>query len=243
MNEPFLHILTTWLDGNTIFTSETLLHYANGLVTTLQLLVVSLWFGGLLAIPLAIARCSKNRIISGSVWVFTYLFRGTPLLIQLYIVYYGVSMIDGVQGSVWWPFLQNPLYPCLLAFSLNTAAYSTEILRGAMQATPRTEREAARAYGMSSFCLLRRIVLPSAFRRVLPAYSNEVIYMLHATSLASVVTVIDITGAARDTYARYYAPFEAFCFAALIYLCLTLMIVGVFKRWEQRWQRHLRPLS
>lgn len=243
MMEKWSLTIQQWLQGNTIFTPETLLHYWDGLVTTVQLLIVSVWVGLLLAIPLAIIRCSRSRIASSLVWMFTYLFRGTPLLVQLYLVYYGLTMIDGIQHTVWWRWLQDPIYPCLLAFGLNTAAYTTEILRGAMQATSRGEREAARAFGMSPWQMTRRIILPSAFRRALPAYANEVIYMLHATALASVVTVIDITGAARDVYAQFYAPFEAFSFAALLYLGLTFLLVWGFRRWEDYWQRHLRPLA
>ncbi len=231
------------LSSNEIFNYHTILGYWDGLVMSVQLVFLSLLFGLCLAIPLAILRTSKNFWINRSVWVFTYVFRGTPLLIQLYIIYYGVTYIEGIQDSMFWPIVREAFYPCLLAFVLNTAAYTTEIFRGAIVATPRGEIEAAKAYGMSNAKAMRRIILPSALRRALPAYSNEVIFMLHASSIASVVTIIDITGAARDVYAKYYAPFEAFTFAACIYLSLTFTLVFAFKQWEKRWHRHLRPLS
>ncbi|WP_432463629.1 ABC transporter permease [Agarivorans sp. QJM3NY_33] len=231
------------LASNEIFTLSTVLTYWDGLVMTVQLTFMSLIIGLLLAIPLAVLRASDNFFVSRSVWIFTYFFRGTPLLIQLYIIYYGVTYIEGIQDSMFWPIVREAFYPCLLAFVLNTAAYTTEIFRGAIVATPRGEIEAAKAYGMSDLGAMRRIILPSALRRALPAYSNEVIFMLHASSIASVVTIIDLTGAARDVYAKYYAPFEAFTFVAAIYLSLTFMLVYGFKQWEKRWHRHLRPLS
>ena len=220
---------------------ETWYHYWDGLVTTVQLVFLSLLVGGLLAVPLAIMRTSKNRLINWPVWFFTYIFRGTPLLIQLYMIYYGVTLIEGIQDSIWWVIFEGAFYPALIAFGLNTAAYTTEIFRGAIEATPRGEIEAAKAYGMSWAKRMRRIILPSAFRRAIPAYSNEVIFMLHASSIASLVTLIDLLGAARDIYARYYAPFEAFISIGLVYLCITFGILAIFKQIEKRMLGHLQP--
>ncbi|MCE8025355.1 MULTISPECIES: ABC transporter permease [Halomonadaceae] len=237
----------TWLNellaGNRIFTPQTIGYYWDGLVLTTQLVFLSLVAGLVLAIPLAIGRSSSRRWISLPIYVYTYVFRGTPLLIQLYIIYYGVVFFDGIQQTFLWPLLREAFYPALIAFTLNTAAYSTEIFRGAIKATPRGEIEAAKAYGMSQGLMMRRIVLPSAFRRALPAYGNEVIFMLHASAIASVVTLMDITGAARFVYARFYAPFEAFLFAAAIYLCLTFAILYFFRYLEKRLLAHLKPQS
>ena len=230
-----------YLDNNEIFTSTTILHYWDGLTTTVQLVFLSLVFGLLLAVPLAIARTSEKRWVNLPVWFFVYIFRGTPLLIQLYLIYYGVATIEGIQQTLFWTVVEDAFYPCLFAFALNTAAYTTEILRGAIVATDQGEIEAGKAYGMSRWTILRRIILPSAFRRALPAYSNEVIFMLHASSIASVVTIIDLTGAARDIYARFYAPFDAFLFVAAIYLCLTFLLVFGFKQLEKHWNRYLMP--
>ncbi|WP_110648229.1 ABC transporter permease [Salinicola peritrichatus] len=232
---------TALLSGNAIFTANTLGFYWNGLVTTIQLVFLSLLIGVILAVPLAIGRGSKRRWIKLPIYAYTYVFRGTPLLIQLYLVYYGVVFFDGIQDSIFWVVFKQAFFPALIAFTLNTAAYTTEIFHGAIKNTAKGEIEAARAYGMSRRLMMRRIILPSAFRRALPAYGNEVIFMLHASAVASVVTIMDLTGAAYYVYARFYAPFQAFIFVALIYLCLTFGIMFVFRKLEKRLLAHLRP--
>lgn len=233
--------VTTLLEQNEIFTPTTLAHYWDGLVTTVQLLLLSLVLGLVLAIPCAILRLSGNPWLSTPIALYVYIFRGTPLLIQLYMIYYGVTLIEGIQNTFLWPILKEPFYPALVAFMLNTAAYTTEIFRGAMAATPQGEIAAAHAYGMSRWQTLRRIILPSAFRRAIPAYANEVIFMLHATAIASVVTIVDLTGAARDIASQYYAPFEVFTFVALIYLVMTFAILYGFRQLENRLLAHLKP--
>lgn len=234
---------TNLLADNTIFNAQTLEYYAEGLATTVQLVFLSLVIGLVMAVPLAIARGSRRKWIKMPIFFYTYVFRGTPLLIQLYIIYYGVVFIDGIQDTWLWLILEEPFYPALIAFTLNTAAYTTEIFHGAIKATSKGEIEAARAYGMSRGLMMRRIILPSAFRRALPAYGNEVIFMLHASAIASVVTIMDLTGAARLVYARYYAPFDAFLFVAMLYLCLTFAILYLFRYLEKRMLAHLRPQS
>ncbi|MDW5377810.1 ABC transporter permease [Halomonas sp. HP20-15] len=234
---------TDLLAGNEIFTANTLGYYAEGLATTVQLVFLSLIIGLVMAVPLAIGRGSKRPWIKWPIFFYTYVFRGTPLLIQLYIIYYGVVFVEGIQDTWLWLILEEPFYPALIAFTLNTAAYTTEIFRGAIKATGKGEIEAARAYGMSRAKMMRRIILPSAFRRALPAYGNEVIFMLHASAIASVVTIMDLTGAARFVYARFYAPFDAFLFVAAIYLCLTFSILYLFRYLEKRLLAHLKPQS
>jgi arginine/ornithine transport system permease protein len=214
--------------------------YGRGLLVTLALLAAALALGGLAAVPLAIARGARRRWVSAPVWAFTYVIRGTPLLVQLFLLYYGLAQFDAVRDSVMWPLLSSAWFCAVAAFAINTAAYTTEILHGAMRALPAGEIEAGRAMGMSPWTLLRRVVLPGAMRRALPAYGNEVVFMLHGTSLASVVTLMDLTGAAREVNARFYLPFEAFVTAAAIYLLLTLALVAAFHAAERRW---LRPLS
>lgn len=241
--EALLAYVTELLAENTIFNMRTLSFYGEGLVTTVQLVFLSLVIGLILAVPLAIGRGSKRRWVKMPIFFFTYVFRGTPLLVQLYLIYYGVVFVEGIQDTWLWLILEKPFVPALIAFTLNTAAYTTEIFHGAIKATPRGEIEAARAYGMSYGLMLRRIVLPSAFRRALPAYGNEVIFMLHASAIASVVTIMDLTGAARFVYARFYAPFEAFLFVAAIYLCLTFAILYFFRYLEKRLLAHLRPVN
>lgn len=233
----------TLLADNSIFTLQTLSYYAEGLTVTVQLVFLSLLIGLVLAVPLAIGRSSKRGWIKWPIFAYTYVFRGTPLLIQLYLIYYGVVFVEGIQETWLWVILEDPFMPALIAFTLNTAAYTTEIFRGAIKSTPKGEMEAARAYGMSTNLMLRRVVLPSAFRRALPAYGNEVIFMLHASAIASVVTIMDLTGAARFVYARFYAPFEAFLFVAAIYLCLTFAILYFFRFLEKKLLAHLQPMS
>ena len=232
------------LSQNDIFNLATLVHYWGGFVTTIQLVFVSLIIGAVIALPLGILRTSKNPWINKPIWVYVYFFRGTPLLVQLFLIYYGTAQIESIKGTwLWENILAEAFYPCLIAFVLNTAAYTTEIIRGAIENTPRGEIEAAKAYGMSWVVRMRRIILPSAFRRALPAYANEVIFMLHASAIASVVTIVDLTGAARDIYSRYYAPFDAFLFVAAIYLCITFTLIFIFRHIENKALAHLKPLS
>ncbi len=213
--------------------------YLSGLWVTLALLVLALVIGLAAALPLAMLRSLPSAWLWRPVWGFTYVIRGTPLLVQLFLLYYGLAQFEAVRASPLWPWLSSAWFCAVAAFAINTAAYTTEILAGAMRAVPAGEIEAARALGMSRLLLLRRIVLPSAFRRALPAYGNEVVLMLHGTSLASVVTLLDLTGSAREVNARYYAPFEAFITAALFYLGVTLIVVALFRQAERRW---LQPM-
>jgi arginine/ornithine transport system permease protein len=208
---------------------------------TLQLLGVSLFAGLVIALPLGVARASDRPWLTWPVWGFTYVMRGTPMLVQLFLIYYGLAQFEWVRESALWPWLSSAWFCALLTFTLNTGAYTAEIIAGAIRATPPGEVEAARSLGMSRWRVLSRVVLPSAMRRALPAYSNEVIMMLHGTSLASTVTIVDLTGAARELNARSYLPFESFLAVALIYLTLTFSLVGLFRLAERRWLRHLGP--
>lgn len=220
--------------------AESLPNYLHGLVTTVELLALSLGFGLAGAIPLAVARASNVRWLSAPVWAFTFVIRGTPMLVQLFLVYYGLAQFEAVRASVFWPWLSSAWFCAVLAFAVNTCAYTTEIIAGALRALPVGELEAARSLGMSRSQVVRRILLPSALRRSLPAYGNEAIMMLHGTSLASIVTLLDLTGAARELNSRFYLPFEAFITAALFYLALTFVLVALFRRAEHRWLAHLR---
>lgn len=215
--------------------------YLQGLWNTLWLVGVCLLIGLVLAVPLALAANSSRPWLKWPVASYTYVFRGTPLLVQIYLIYYGTGQFDAIKQSFLWPVLREAYLCALIAFTLNTAAYTTEIFRGAIKATDKGEIEAARACGMSRWLVIRRIILPSAFRRALPAYSNEVIFMLHGSSIASIITVVDLTGAARIVNSRFYAPYEAFVTAALFYMALTFLLIGGFKLLERHWYQHLRP--
>ncbi|GIZ13246.1 ABC transporter permease [Pseudomonas sp. NCCP-436] len=215
--------------------------YFSGVLVTLKLLLVALAVGLLLAVPLAVMRVSRQKSINFPAWLYTYVIRGTPMLVQLYLLYYGLAQFEVVRESFLWPYLSSATFCACLAFAINTSAYTAEILAGSLRATPPGEIEAAKAMGMSRAKLYRRILLPSALRRALPQYSNEVIMMLHTTSLASVVTLIDITGAAKTVSSQYYLPFEAYVTAGLFYLTLTFILVRLFKLAECRWLAYLAP--
>ncbi len=220
--------------------SQSLPDFADGLRVSLTLLAISLASGLVFSLPLAIARVSRRRWLSLPVRAFTYVLRGTPLLVQLFIVYYGFAQFEGLRSSVLWPLLREAWFCAWLAFALNTTAYTTEIFAGALRATPQGEVEAARAYGLSGWRLYARILLPSALRRALPQYGNEVVGLLHATAIVSTVTLVDVTRVARDVYANHLLPVEAFGTAAVIYFSLTFTLVGVFRLLEWRFLRHLR---
>ncbi len=219
---------------------EALPSFVEGLQVTALLLVAALALGLAAAVPLALARHSPRPWLSGPVWLFTYVIRGTPMLVQLFLLYYGLAQFEAVRESAAWPWLSSAWFCAIAAFAINTCAYTTEILAGSLGTTPAGEVEAARALGMSHATVVRRILLPSAMRRAIPAYSNEAIMMLQGTSLASIVTLLDLTGAAREMNSRTYLPFEAFLTAAAFYLALTFVLVALFHRAERRWLAHLK---
>ena len=205
--------------------------YLQGLWVTLQLLVLSLACGLMLAIPLGVVASSRNPLVTFLPKAFIYFFRGTPLLVQMFMIYHGIGQFEALRDSVLWVVFKEAYWCALFAFALNTAAYTAEILRGAIEQTAFGEIDAARAFGMSRWQIYRHVVLPSAFRRALPAYANEVIFMLHGTVLAGVITVIDLFGAAKIVNSRYFVPFESFITAGAFYLTVTFIIVFIFRHW------------
>jgi len=214
----------------------------SGLAVTLWLLVASISFGFVCAVPLAVARVSKKRWVSMPVRLYTYVFRGTPLYVQLLLIYTGMYSLEFVRShSLLDAFFRSGFNCAILAFALNTCAYTTEIFAGAIRAIPHGEVEAARAYGMGAFTMYRRVILPSALRRALPLYSNEVILMLHATTVAFTATVPDILKIARDVNSATYMSFHAFGIAALLYLAISFTLVWLFRKAERRWLAYLRP--
>lgn len=213
----------------------------NGLLLTLEITALALVIGLVTAVPLALMRLSRNPLLRGPVYGFIFYFRGTPLLVQLFLIYYGSGQFrTELEVLGLWTFFREAYFCAVLALTLNTAAYTAEILRGAIQAVPHGEIEAARALGMSRGLLYRRIVLPKAFRIALPAYSNEVVFLFQATSLVSIITLLDLTGVARVLVARTFAVYELYIAAGLIYLACTYLILWVFRRIERRLFAHLR---
>lgn len=211
-----------------------------GLLMTLQLTVFTIVGGILLSVPLGVLRTSKRAWVSGPIWAYTYFFRGTPMLIQLFLIYYGLAQFKAVRSSGLWFLLRDGYWCCLIAFTLNTAAYTIEIIAGAIRNVPLADIEAARALGMSPFTTLRRVTLPVALRILFPAYTNEVVFILQSTSLASLVTVMDLTGVARVIIARTFSPYEMFITIGLIYLALTYLMLWGFRRIENHLYRHLK---
>jgi len=200
---------------------------------TLELVGIAVVAGLILAIPLGVARSSQRWYVRAFPYGYIFFFRGTPLLVQLFLVYYGLPQFDIIREGPLWPYLRSPFWCAVITMTMHTAAYIAEIIRGAIQAIPSGEIEAARALGMSKWQTLFYITLPRATRIGLPAYSNEVILMLKASSLASTITLLELTGMARTIIARTYLPVEIFFAAGLFYLLISYVLVRAFKRLEQ----------
>ncbi len=206
----------------------------DGTLLTLQLVGIAVVVGLIFAIPLGLARASRHWYIRALPYSYIFFFRGTPLLLQLFLVYYGLSQFEVVRDSMFWPYLREPYWCALITMTLHTAAYIAEILRGAIQAVPPGEVEAARALGMSKRQALQYIILPRAIRIGLPAYGNEIILMLKASAVVYTVTLLDIMGVVRTLNARTYQYEMFFLIAGLIYLVITLVFTQLFKLVE-RW--------
>ncbi len=215
---------------------QVLLH---GIGLTLQLLVLSVAVALVLAVPLAVMRTSSSPLPRRAAYFYTYLFRGTPLLAQIFLIYYGLAQFDAVRHSPLWPVLRDPWWCALIALSLNMAAYAAEVLRGGIIGVPTGEREAAVAIGLDRLQLYRLIVLPRAFGIALPALGNEVVVQLKSTALVSTITLLDVTGVARRITARTYST-EALLVAGVIYVALTYAIGMLVRLAERRLNRH-RP--
>jgi His/Glu/Gln/Arg/opine family amino acid ABC transporter permease subunit len=213
----------------------------HGVYITLLLLGLSFVFGNLMAVGVALARVSRNPLLWLPSYCYINLMRGTPLLVQLYLLYYGCGDIfahtPAIRHSFLWPYLRDGFWYAVVAFSLNTAGYSGEVLRGAIQAVPHGEIEAGRAFGMSKWLMLRRITLPRAIRICLPTFSGETILLLKSTPLASTVTVLDMMGMANYIRAQTFRVYEPLLAAAVLYIVLTFIIAGIFRLLEARLNR------
>ncbi|RJL06648.1 ABC transporter permease [Paracoccus aestuarii] len=215
----------------------------DGLQMTLILLVAAGVAGLILAVPLAVARTARSRWLAWPAFGYTYVIRGTPLLVQLFIIYYGLPQFGLIRNSALWPLLRDPWFCAWLAFTLNTTAYTAEIFAGAIRTTPSGEIEAARAMGLSRAQVFRDVFWPGAWRRALPQYGNEVVQLMHATALASTVTIVEILRVGRDVYTNYLVIPESFGLAAVFYLGLTVLLTTIFRLLERHFLRHLDPRS
>lgn len=229
---------------NNLITEYTPL-FINGIWVTLQLTFISSLIGLILALPLAFAALSKNPLFSAPVASFSYFFRGTPLLVQIYLLYYGLGQFSAELRQIpWlWNIIKQPYWCAIIAFSLNTCAYTIEIFKGSFKNTAKGEIEAAIAMGMSKWQVFYRIVFPSGFRRALPAYSNEVIFMLHGTAQVFVISLtnLDILEVARKMQRATFMEFTPYLIAACLYLLITFAMVYIFKQCEKRWLSYLQP--
>ena len=211
-----------------------------GLGLTLNLLVVSILSGLVLAVGILLMRLSGRAWLVWPAKAYIYFFRGTPLLVQLFIIYHGLPQFDFIRQSVLWPLLREPYWCSVIALALNTAAYDSEILRGAVLGVDRGLIEAGRALGLTRLQRSTRITAPLAIRLALPAYGNEIVSMLKATSLASTVTLMEMTGVARTIVSQTFAPYEIFIAAAIIYLVLVWIIQTGVGLMEARANRFVR---
>jgi len=202
---------------------------------TIELTLLSLFFGLFVGVFFAILRTSKNRALFFISYYYSYILRGTPLLVQIFIIYFGLAQLEWIRESFLWVFLKEPYTCAILAFTLNTGAYSSEIFRSAFETINKGLVEAAKGLGLSKINVFFKIKLPIAIRQSLPAYGNEMILMLKGTSLASTVTLLDLTGVAKHIISTTFRPVEVFIVAGSIYLLMTFIIHNFIKFLEKKY--------
>jgi octopine/nopaline transport system permease protein len=211
-----------------------------GIPLTIELVVISLSTGLVLALCIALMRISSSRLLNIVSRSYVFYFRGTPLLVQIFLIYYGLAQFDLIKESFLWSFFRDAYWCGILALTLNTGAYTAEIIRGGLQSVPHGQIESARSMGMSGILLYRRVILPIAFRQALPAYGNEMILMVKGTSLVSTITLMEITGIARYIIAKYWTPVEIFLIAGIIYLFINYLVTRVVRYAENRYTPYLQ---
>ncbi len=204
-------------------------------ITTLKLLSVSIFIGLFVGLFFAILRIKNNLILGKIAYGYSYIFRGTPLLVQIFIIYYGFGQVEFIRESFLWIILKEPYWCAVIAFALNTGAYTSEILRSAFQTIKPGFVEAGKSLGVSGKIIFYKIQIPIAIRQSLPAYGNEIILMLKGTSLASTVTLMDLTGVAKYIISTTFKPIEVFIIAGSIYLFFTFIIHNVIKLLEKKY--------
>ncbi|MGF6178201.1 ABC transporter permease [Ensifer sp. 4252] len=222
------------------FLQETFVSLVSAVPLTLLLAANSIVLGAILAVGIAVARFSAIAPLRWLAQTYVFVFRGTPLLVQIFIIYYGLSQFPAIRHSLLWPVLREPYWCAVLALALNTAAYASEIIRGGLLSVPFGQVEAARACGMSRFMIFRRITLPLGVRQALPGYGNEMISMVKATSLASIITLMEVTGVAARIISESYRAIEVFVVAGAIYLTINFLLTRLVQIVEFRLSPHLR---
>ena len=214
---------------------ESLPRLLNATKLTIQLTLLSLFFGIFVGAFFALLRTSNNKIFYYISYYYSYIFRGTPLLVQIFIIYFGLGQVEWVRESFLWIFLKEPYSCAILAFTLNTGAYTSEIFRSALETISKGILEAAKSLGLSKTNTFFKIKLPIAIKQSLPAYGNEMILMLKGTSLASTVTLLDLTGVAKHIISTTFRPVEVFIVAGSIYLLMTFIIHNLIKFLEKKY--------
>ena len=204
-------------------------------VITLKLLSLSLFFGLFIGLFFAILRMNKNLIINKFAYGYSYIFRGTPLLVQIFIIYFGLGQIEYLRSTFLWVILKEPYWCAIIAFALNTGAYTSEILRSAFQTIKPGLIEAGKSLGIPNKVIFYKIQIPIAIKQSLPAYGNEIILMLKGTSLASTVTLMDLTGVAKYIISTTFKPIEVFIVAGGIYLFMTFCVHNLIKFLEKKY--------
>ena len=204
-------------------------------LVTLKLLSLSLFFGLIIGLIFAILRLNKNPIINKFAYGYSYVFRGTPLLVQIFIIYFGLGQIEYFRSTFLWVVFKEPYWCAIIAFALNTGAYTSEILRSAFETIKPGIIEAGKSLGISNKVIFYKIQIPVAIRQSLPAYGNEIILMMKGTSLASTVTLMDLTGVAKHIVSTTYKPLEVFLLAGGIYLFMTFLIHNLIKYLEKKY--------
>jgi octopine/nopaline transport system permease protein len=222
------------------FMGRTFVQLLGGVPLLLQLAAFSIAAGAVLATLLALMRLSGNALADAVARGYVFVFRGTPLLVQIFLIYYGLGQFPEIRQSFLWPFLREPYWCAMLALTLNTAAYSSEIIRSGILSVPFGQIEAARACGMSRSLVFRRIVVPLGLRVALPAYGNEIILMTRATALASVITLMEVTGIASKIISETFRAVEVFVCAGAIYLVINFAISRGIALLERRLSPQLR---
>ena len=207
---------------------------------TIFLLLVSLPIGFVLSLIFALGRVSNNYILSKLIAFYIFVIRGTPLLVQIYLIYFGLGSIKVIRESFLWIALKEPFWCGVIALTINTVAYGSEIFRGGIQSVSKGQIESGKSLGFNKFGIYQRIVFPIALRQVLPTYGNELILMVKATSLVSLTTYMEMTGIARKIMAKTFAPVEAFIAAGILYLFLNFLMVQLIKYLEWKYNPHLR---
>lgn len=225
---------------NLEFYSEAFMQMLSGVPLTLQLAASSIVFGAILALLFAMMRLSGVAVLDWIARLYVFVFRGTPLLVQIFIIYYGLSQFPAIRYSFLWPILREPYWCAIIALTLNNAAYASEIIRGGLLSVPSGQIEAAKACGMSRFTCFRRIVMPLAIRQALPGYGNEMISMVKATSLASIITLMEVTGIAAKLIAETYRAIEVFVIAGAIYLAINFVLTRALMFAEYKLTPYLR---